>query len=101
MVKNPDVIEKKNFIFVVQHPQIYQNQLVLSLSFFCCTLLFETETMIVIIWQCIPCRASLQRTRNFVPAPFAAALMPLYVFVLYEPLKYPFLGEAMLYVEMN
>ena len=35
MLKKSDVLEKNKFHIRVQHPQIYQNQLVLSLSFFC------------------------------------------------------------------
>ena len=34
MLKKPYVIEKNKFCNRIQHPQIYQNQLVLSLSFF-------------------------------------------------------------------
>ena len=34
MLKKPDVLEKNKFHIRVQHPQIYQNQLVLSFSFF-------------------------------------------------------------------
>ena len=44
MLKKPDVLEKNKFHICVQHPQIYQNQLVLSLSFFlCCTVLFNNH----------------------------------------------------------
>ena len=35
MLKKPDVLEKNKFHIRVQHLQIYQNQIVLSLSFFC------------------------------------------------------------------
>ena len=42
MLKKPDVLEKNKFHIRVQHPQIYQKQLVLSLSFFlCCTVLLN------------------------------------------------------------
>ena len=34
MLKKPDVLEKIRYHIRVQHPQIYSNQLVLSLSFF-------------------------------------------------------------------
>ena len=45
MLKKPDVLEKNKFHIRVQHLQIYQNQIVLSLSFFlCCTVLPITLT---------------------------------------------------------
>ena len=34
MMKKTDVIEKNKFVIPVQHPPIFQNHLVLSLSFF-------------------------------------------------------------------
>ena len=46
MLKKPDVIEKNNIrVHIrVQHPQVHQNQLVLSLSFFlCCTVLSKAK----------------------------------------------------------
>ena len=40
MLKKSDVIEKNKFHIRVQHTKIYQNQLLLSLSFFsCCTVI--------------------------------------------------------------
>ena len=50
MLKKSDMLEKNKFYIRVQHPQIYQNQLVLSLSFFlCCTVLFIIKNFFCIL----------------------------------------------------
>ena len=47
MLKKPDVLEKNKFHIRVQHLQIYQNQIVLPLSFFCVAKCNQQKILII------------------------------------------------------